>query len=487
MDNNKEEKIFHDAVVIGAQVHKVQQNGDLGITQDYNQENRQKLWDSTKGKRDYKEQTFGERNTIYDPISGNVLHRNQQAAQNKYHMKNSQGENVSVAWADHASETDHIIALKEIHERVKGNVFLSDTDLKEIANQKENYRILSKSINASKGEQSDFKLALDPKSDLSLEARKTLLAERTKSEAFLDVRIATRTMKNVGEEFAKGAEDTLADSVIPLTSEAVRRLCNVASGKESLDEAVKGLGKTTLEIAVTGGGKQIAVDLLTGMAENSQSIFMKNLVSSSAVNQIISIGLIVKDSAVRYLNGEITGEEFIEEIGDKGVSMVAGMIVGQVGQELGCMIGMAVGTAILPGIGTAAGYAAGKVIGQLLGTILTTVACTAIFSVKNVWKHIDDYKKKEHLVKRIESNALAEMEYQRENLKNIIQQEFAYWDEEIRAGFDQIFCCACEGVYDAEGMADGLDRILKIFGKTVRFHTLDEYEEQIHSTLELSF
>lgn len=46
---------------------------------------------------------------------------------------------------------------KEAHERYKNNPFLEDQDLKEVLNQKDNYRLISKSMNASKGEKNDFK------------------------------------------------------------------------------------------------------------------------------------------------------------------------------------------------------------------------------------------------------------------------------------------------------------------------------------------
>ena len=36
-----------------------QANNNLGITQEYNKENRDKLWDSQKGKADYKDKVLG--------------------------------------------------------------------------------------------------------------------------------------------------------------------------------------------------------------------------------------------------------------------------------------------------------------------------------------------------------------------------------------------------------------------------------------------
>lgn len=46
---------------------------------------------------------------------------------------------------------------------------------------------------------------------------------------------------------------------------------------------------------------------------------------------------------------------------------------------------------------------------------------------------------------------------------------------------------ACEGVYSAKGVAEGLDEILRIFGRSVRFGTVEEYEAQLDSALVLQF
>lgn len=77
------------------------------------------------------------------------------------------------------------------------------------------------------------------------------------------------------------------------------------------------------------------------------------------------------------------------------------------------MIGSVVGTVAMPGAGTAAGCVSGEVIGQILGVIITTVACSDIVSVFNIAKHMNDYKLKESQIRRLEAEALREMEKQR--------------------------------------------------------------------------
>ena len=143
--NNNETPIL-DTIVQNSNLGQTA-NSELGITQEYNKQNRDKLWDSTKGKSDFKEKQFGDKQTYEDGISGKTLHKSQTAAQKKYHMKNSDGDNVSTKWAEHSAETDHINSLKDVHDIAKHNPFLSDDDFKEIMNSEENYRLLSKSTN----------------------------------------------------------------------------------------------------------------------------------------------------------------------------------------------------------------------------------------------------------------------------------------------------------------------------------------------------
>lgn len=474
-------------IMIYQKMVETQANADLGITQEYNRQNRDKLWDSKKRKAEYKEKIFDGKQTYEDPISGKTLHKSQTAAQNKYHMKNEKGENISSKWAGHSAETDHINALKDVHDVVKHNPFLSDQDFKEVMNSDENYRVLSKSYNASKQEQSDWDIIRDKDNGISKEARKQMSKEKINSDIALQKKFAAKTAKNVGAEFINGAKDTVVKSVIPLSVEAVRKLCEVAKGNETLSDAAKDMGKITANVAIVGGTNKILVDGVTVALKNSNKEVFVKLANSNEVAQIIAVAAIVRDSAVKYINGEIDGKEFIEEVGEKGTIMVASLIGGQVGKEIGAIIGGIVGTGVLPGIGTTGGVIVGAVIGEVLGTIITTVACSSIVSVVSTTKHLNDYKLKDRQIKRIEADALNEMANQRNKLRKIFEQEYRYWDNEIQSGFDMILCSVCEEVYNLQGITDGLDRILSVFGKTVLFKTLDEYEMQLGSTLILDF
>ena len=408
------------------------------------------------------------------------------------------------------SDTDHITPIGVVEERYKG---LSKEQQKILVNnEKHNYATTNSKLNRSKGDLENHEYLVrqikkgEPE---NLRTSVTMLAKEVDSRIHMDVEAGgmytknisdnvvikatemtnktTNIAKSVGGSFATGATDTLVKSAIPLTTQAVSQMIKVAQGEESFGDAVKEMGKVTVNAAVVGGTNKIMVDAVSTQLANSKNALLKNIANSNEMAQIIVVATIVQESALKYINGEINGKEFIDEVGEKGATMVAGMIGGQVGRELGGLIGGVVGTVALPGVGTAAGYVVGEVVGQILGTIITTVACSAIVSVFNTTKHLNDYKLKEAQIRRLEFDALNEMESQRLKFRDIVQREYQAWDEAIQGGFDQMLRCACEETYNLQGVTDGLDRILSVFGKQVAFRTLDEYENQLDIPLKLSF
>lgn len=417
-------------------------NEELGITQEYNKANRDRLWDSTKSKNKYKEKVFGDKKTYYEPISGNVLHKNQNAAQRKYHMKNSQGENKSTKWTSHSAEVDHREPIKELHSIYKKNPFLKDSDLKNTVNKECNYQIISKHDNISKGAKSNF------------------LAKN-------HINMNACAAKNVANEFMSGAQSTLAASAIPLTVEAVNTLCKVADGEKTIDEASKEIGKNVVDVATVGGCNVLLLDAINSPLKNCNNPLLSNI-SGAELGQIVAVAMVIKDTAVKYINGEIEEKEFLGEVVTRTTTMAVAATIGQI-----------VGNSIAPGVG--------GVVGEVVATMITTIACSAITSFYNTYKGLDNYKLKESQIRRLESEALKEMENQRNKFRSLIEREYKHWDEEIQSGFDMMLSNACEATFNIQGVTEGLDRILAVFGKGVRFKSIEEYEAQLDMPLRLGF
>ena len=461
----------------------IKPNQNLGLTQEYDRD----LYEGKYGnerKAKFKDKEFANRETIVDQISGEKLHKSQEAAKNKY---------GKTQWPKHSSEVDHVTSIEDAHSHLKNNPFITDDDLKEMINSDENFRILSKTMNASKKNQSDFSLIKEGKkkknnvkgsgntyykdNDISLEGKVTIATQKVKSDVYLHKEVTKRTVKNFSKEAGIGSINALYNNLIPLTSRAVDNMCQVAIGDISFGDAAKNFSKDVVDVAVAGGAKQIADDLVKFQIKQCGNSVLKGFVESNEFTKIVQVSLIVKDAAIRYVNGEITGEEFISEVGNNGTKMVVGLIGAEIGKEAGTYIGGLLGTLSLPGVGTIVGAAAGRVIGEILGTIITTVACSAIMAYHQKIKHLTDYKKIESQILKMEKDILVEMKRQREKFESIIKTNFQVWDQKIEKGFQMLLEFSCEETFQFEKVNEGLDLILSAFGTETKYKSTDEFKK----------
>ncbi len=429
---------------------KIHNQKQYGVTQEYNSVNRNKLWDSASAKGKFKQSTFKDRKIYDDPISGQQLHFSQKAAQRRFRMKNEAGENISSAWARHSAEVDHVVSLKEIHNRVKYNPFFSDKDMKEIANQKSNFRVTSKSLNTSKGSKSDFELAFAPDSKSSTPGRVKLIQGKVVAEAKVNTDILSRSMKNAGADFTEGALFSLQSSAVPLVVEGVGNLYKVALGEKKFEDAAKDMGNLTLSVATTGGTIRVVSTGVTHLLENNGKEAIRKLANSNQVMQVITISLMLKDSIFKYVKGEIDGKQFFEEVGEKGVGMLAGTI------------GAIAGQALIPI----------PVVGAALGSLIISTVCMDLY---HSYRNVDEYKQLEQASAKIASEALQEMDRQQAVLKQLIQEEYAEWNAHFIKGYNMIFNGSVSD--SPEQINEGLSTILSVFSKNVSFENQKAFDD----------
>ena len=398
--------------------------------------------DDVQKRKIYKEKKFGDKKSVIDAYTGERIFKGNSRDSNYKHP------------TDKTTDIDHITPIDVVEKRYG---HLPKEQQQKLANREYNYAVTNSKLNRSKGKLENHEYLLKKLKKGEPENLKTSL-NMLKKEVF-DSSIPMNL-----EASAMMVENTLEKNAVQLTARAVDNVIKMAQGEVTLDEAAKDMGEKTGVLLV----KEYAESKILEQMSKSKSELLKNISKNNQISQIISVAVIVKDSAVKYIEGEIDEKEFISEVGTQAVVTT-----------VGSMIGQAIGTAIFPGIGTVAG--------EILGTIITTVACSAIVSVYNTNKHLDDYKKKEQQIRRLEREALKEMENQRNKFKSIVASEYEYWDKEIKEGFDMIVANACEETFNIEGVTDGLDKILALFGKKVTFKSLEEYEAQLDMPLKLRF
>lgn len=448
----KDHDLYSKSLPLAAQNklnQKTAQESELGITQEY--KGNRKIWDSASGRKQFKEESFGDKKVIKDKITGEDIHKSQTAAQNKYHMRDASGDKKSAAHAKHEAETDHIISLKELHGRTKDNPFLSDNDLKEIANnQKTNYRLLPKSFNASKGERSDYEVALDLESGLPLAGRTELFLERTRSEILVSADIAIHTVQNAGSIFLEGAKNTLAASAIPLAIQGVKDLVHVANGDMELKDAVDDIGKMGLSIAASGGTARLATYSLSFALDKSNNEILKNFAKSNQIGTVIIVGSIVARAVGKYLDGEVDAEGFFDEISESGLNLITGMIASHV------VDGLLVGTAA-SGIVVAAA--------PMLAAMIVSAACSEIYAQ---CKLLSQEKKDNQEIRQIANAASAAIQTQQEEIRRIMDDNHEQWANEMT----EIFQIVAEGITESSPsqINQGLRRLAASYNKQVSLY-----------------
>lgn len=408
-------------------------NTELGITQNYNRENRKNLWDDKNAKDTYKDKVFGEKQTIVDENTGNVIHKSQTAAQNKYHMKDKNGNNVSKKWAQHSGEVDHKVSLESLHEHAKYNPLLKDSDLKEIANSECNYRVISKSENASKGAQNSADIL---------------------THAELHGRFAVETAKNAAGEFAVGAKNSIADSAGTIIINSIEGL--VLENK-SLEETLKDSVKAVAVTGAVGGAEKLLIDTTTQIFSNCGNEVLNSIAQQNAVGQVLTLSVAVGKSLVKYIDGEIDENELAEEITLNGSIIIVSTVVS-----------MAVPIPF---------------IAPLVSFVATNVA-TMLYETH---KHMDDYLIREKQIKKIEREAIRLMDEKREQFKTAVNREFEYWDSTVSDGLYQLLSSSSDDCFSVEGMVSGLDKILSLCGTQAAFHSIEEYVNQLDQPLTLCF
>ena len=90
----------------------------------------------------------------FDNNGGRINARDEYTGEKNVYQYRSQPDarrNIEKYKHDHQAEVDHIVPLKQIHEQFKGNYALTDTDIKNIANNDSNYALTSARINRGAG------------------------------------------------------------------------------------------------------------------------------------------------------------------------------------------------------------------------------------------------------------------------------------------------------------------------------------------------
>ena len=426
----------------------------------YNPQTRKQYYDDGAAKHNVIDKAFSGGKTVRDPYSGAELLKKQNDAKLKF------GEN----WQGHAAEADHIDPLSQVVKRTKKNPFLTTDDIREIGNSEDNFQVISRKNNQTskkvgKGGSTQQEWADDPIRmeglSNSIESNETIdeVSKRIKetgkaAEKRNNQRALKKGLKNaVGTAHDAGKAGAQNAGVTTLTMSGIMNVVSVIKGEKSGEDAVVDTIKDGGKAAVTGYAMGGVMTVVSQSLSYSSSKFARELAKNNVPGKVITAVIVTGDTLKKWGNGEITTQECLIQLGDKGLNMAT------MGSS------MVVGQALIPI------PIVGGAIGALVGSMLTSNLYYGL--IKDLQTKQLEHEERLRII--AECNAAAEQARQfRAELEQYLDSYFA----EYRSCFDSAISSMqlSFSMGDADGVIAGANEITRKLGGQVKYETVSEFK-----------
>lgn len=427
----------------------------------YNPQTRKKFYDDGKAHDAAIERAFSSGETVRDPYTGAELVRKQRDAKIQF----------GTEWQNHAAEADHIDPLSQIAKRNEKNPFLTTDDIREIGNADDNFQVMSRKLNqtskttgkggSTQEEWAEDQLRMDGVAEIietgesidtvSNRIKKTgKAAERRNDKKALrrSSKNAMSTAHEAGKAAAKNAGITTA------TMSGILNITAVIKGEKTVGEALADTAVDTGKAAVTGYAMGGGLTTLSQSLSGSSSKFIQGLVESNVPGKVITAVIVTGDTLKRYGSGEISTEECLIELGEKGLGMLTSGYSMVLGQAL----------IPIPVVGGA--------VGALVGSVLTSKYYQEL--VMQLKTREFEHKERLRIIAECE-RAAEEARRNREELLQYLNEYFTDYQD----CFDNALCIIRESFRtgDADGVIEGANQITRKLGGHVNYNNVDEYDE----------
>jgi len=407
------------------------------------------LYENKVAMNNFKNQAFNGGKYIKDAYSSNRLYQTKAEAVAKY------GDNFN----NHLAQTDHTVPLKKVYEKYRNNPFMDDESIRELANLDENYAMINGHINQSKGELSNIEYVEKNSQKLSESTQTAMIDEHGNAVSAMQNKAMKKQIQAAGKAFALGA-------AVGGTASAISNIRDYQNGEIDAGTAALNIAKDT----VTSGGKAtvsaVAINttgqmLINKTAGTAIAESCEKFVAGGGVAKAAIVLAEVGKSTVRYLKGDITGEEFASELTEKGVSLSTSF-------TLGAQFGV---------VGGLVGGVPGAVIGEIVGNIVGYTMGSKIFEeVKAYRDFVNSYNPEElRRYREIYDNTAQNLRHLREAYEIKMQMAFRQEADTINTAMLGIKDAIVENNTDKMNMY--LGNLCEHFGFELRFKSLQEFDD----------
>lgn len=362
--------------------------------------------DNVYKRKKYKDAQYGDKKSRTDDYTGErVFKGNDQTSLYKHPITKT-------------SDTDHITPITVVEKRYPG--LTEDQKKVLVNNEKHNYATTNSKLNRSKGglENHEYLIRQIKKGEPeNLKTSTQMIAKEIDSRIHMDMAATGMYIQNVADSTkdiiktaTTGAGNALATSAIPLALLAIQNLVAVANKEKTFSEAAKDVGAMEASVALTGGTTQIAFRLFAKPAQDYELVHMERIGHISQIGNVVIVANLIARTTARYIDGNISAEDFLSDIGQEAIGMVSGILA----HKLFLMCA-------LPG--------------STLASMITCAVCTEIHSrAKELLQERNDNQE----IQRIADTASAELKKQQEELRRLMEANHSKWEEEMNEIFQEI-------------------------------------------------
>ena len=419
-----------------------------------------RLYDSPTAKRQAKAEAFNTEGAVYDKYTGNEMVATIKEAKAKY------GDD----WQKHLAEADHTVSLKEIFDKKIKSPWLTNDDIKNAANCKENLELTSRSFNNAKRSRSNEEFVNDKKylnkKGIKLQdgGKKNAIKKQKTAKMAVNENLFVAQTKNIVETGHKaGMQGAISATEFSVTMSTITNIADVIAGEKDPEEAIANIIEDGGTAALTGYAMSSALTVVSHSLSTVSSEFVQALVKSNVPGNVITAVMATGDTLKRYAEGELSTQECILELGEKGINTVAtgsAMVAGQ---------------AIIPI------PVVGAAVGAFVGSAFTRIYCDQIRSfLQEQERRQQEHEECQRTIAECRQALKAEKEY-RKNLEFYMKRYFnEYWSD-IDETLDKMQSAFANG--DADGVIAGANKITRRLGGRVYYETLSEYRSYLRSNI----
>jgi hypothetical protein len=407
--------------------------------------------DDGAAKRNVKMDAFKSDVTVKDPYTGKKLTLTKAEARAKY------GDD----WTSHLAEADHVVPLEERYEQTKNNPWLTNNDVKASSNSADNLENVSREFNNAKRSRSNSEFVNDDeylkKKGISLsdDAKKKAIEREEAAKKSLRKQDFKDSARNIGQTYhSAGVSAAKGAGTTAFTMSGIMNIVAVMKGEKSAEDAIADTVVDTGKAAVSGYAMGGSLTTAAHTFSASSSKFLRALSESNVPGKVITAVMVMGDTLKRYGNGEISTQECLLELGEKGLTGATSLY------------SMAVGQALIPI------PVVGAAVGALVGSVLTSQFYNQLIA-KLQTKELEHQERLRIMAEceRAEKEARA--------FRAELESYAASYFKEYRDCFDDALTMISRSFKsgDVDGVIAGANKITKKLGGIVQYSNMDEFKD----------